>query len=58
MLCPKIRACKEYAEKRRFSSRLRFKCAHKEYWSRCPLYAKDRNEDGEKPAQFSTPLVR
>jgi len=45
MLCPLIKTCEEYRTKRRYSSVERFRCSHKEHWSKCPLL-RENHRDG------------
>jgi len=42
MLCPKIKTCEEYQTHKMYSSVEKFRCSHKEYWSKCPLYLEDK----------------
>ena len=43
MLCPLLKECVEYQTRRKHVFLEKWKCRHKEYWSKCPIYleAKD-----------------
>ena len=47
MLCPHIKTCEEYRTKGRYSNVQRFRCRHKEHWSKCAVFIEKSGGDLE-----------
>jgi len=44
MLCPYMSECSEYKNKKRYRFIEKFRCSHKEYWSKCILFLEKHGE--------------
>ena len=49
VLCPFIKKCLEYKNKRKYFSTEKFKCSHKEHWTKCSIYLETEKEKNKKP---------
>lgn len=48
-VCPNLKECEDWQEKRRFDYVEDFKCRHKDFWTKCPIY-KETLKSKEKTA--------
>jgi len=46
MKCPHIKECKVYRDRRQYHYVERFRCHHKEYWSKCSIYLETKKDSG------------
>jgi len=57
MLCPLHKDCTEYQTRRKYIFLEKWKCSHKEYWSKCLIYLKDQHKKQQRNSASICPDI-